>query len=193
MAYTPIATPNLLNDPGVLFWAPLGSTLPTCTVVGSVMTDSWPVAWIPLGMTDAGSTFTPSTTIEAVNAAESFDPIAWRTTGRTATVEFMLKNFTAANLVKAMNGAPTTVTGSTTTTLTQIDPVTLGNEVRCMLGWESTDSTVRIIWFQVINSGDLAMAFVKAPSVANIPWHANLEKPLSTQPFRIFTAGTARA
>src|SRR5690349_5179498 len=98
MANGTIARPNLMEDPGFLYWAPLGTTVPTSTVVGSVFTDTWPVAWIPLGMTDAGSTVSSSLTVSEVDAAESIDPIAYRTTGRASSVTFALKSFTATNL-----------------------------------------------------------------------------------------------
>lgn len=193
MSFTAVATPNLLNDPGVLFRAPIGSTLPTNTVAGSVFTDTWPIAWVQLGMTDTGSEWDTTTNVSPVNAAETLDPIAYRTTDRSGQVMFMLKSFTATNLAQALNGAVTTVTGAAATTLTQIDPVTLGQEVRSMIGWESQDSTVRMVAFQVINSGTLKFAMAKAPSTAQIPWTAMMEKPSATQPYRIWTAGVGRA
>jgi hypothetical protein len=183
----------LLNDPGFLLWAPLGSSLPTNTVVGSVFTDAWPVAWIPLGITDTGSEFDTNLTVAPIPAAESLDPIAYRTTDRTSQITFMLKNFTATNLQRALNGATTTVTGTTTTTMTQIDPPVLGTETRFMLGWESNDGTVRLVGFQCVNSGSIKTTFAKAPSTATIPFTAMLEKPSTSQPYRWFTAGTARA
>lgn len=193
MAYSAIATPNLLTDPGVLFWAPLGSTLPTNTVAGSVFTDTWPVAWIQLGMTASGSHLNPQLTTSPIPAAESIDPIAYRTTDRATSVTFNLLSFTATNLSRTLNGAPTTVTGTGATTLTKVSPPSPGSEVRCMIGFESLDSTVRYIAYQVINSGSIDMAWDKAPNVTNLPWTGNLEKPASTQPFDFWFAGTARA
>lgn len=193
MANGAIATPTLLTDPGFLYWAPIGSSLPTGTVVGSVFTDTWPVAWIALGMTDAGTDFDRTLTTAPIQSAESIDPIAYRTTDRASTVKFMLKNVTATNLARAMNGSALTVTGSGTTTMTQIDPPSPGSETRCMIGFESLDSTYRFVAFQVINSGAQTMSFKKAPSNTAISWTGQLEKPSSTQPFREWTAGTARA
>jgi hypothetical protein len=193
MANSAIATPTLLTDPGFLYWAPVGSTLPTGTVVGSVFTDTWPVAWIPLGMTDSGTKFSPNLTVNPITAAESIDPIAYRTTDRSTSITFMLKSFTATNLQRALNGATTTVTGATTTTMTKLDPPQPGSETRCMIGFESLDSTFRFIAYQVINSGSIDLTFDKAPSNTSIPWNAMLEKPTSTQPFSIWTAGVARA
>jgi hypothetical protein len=194
MANAAITTPNLLTDPGFLYWAPLGTTEPTGTVVGSVFTDTWPVSWVPLGMTDAGSDFDPTLTTAPIVSAESIDPIAYRTTDRATTVTFMLMSFTATNLQRALNGAATTVTGSTTTTLTKLEPPTPGTETRCMLGWESLDSTVRWIARQVINSGSLKMTNAKSPAHAAVPWTGQLEKPAGTvQPFGWQFAGTNRA
>lgn len=193
MANGTMATPNLQMEAGFLYWAPLGTTLPTNTVAGSVFSDTWPVAWIALGMTDAGSTISTQLTVQEVDAAESYVPLAWRTTGRTSSVTFALKNFTATNLQRALNGATATVTGTTTTTLTQLDPPEVGQEVRCMLGWESVASDVRFIGYQCINSGDISVALQKAPANANIPFTLNLEKPSATQEYTWWTAGTARA
>lgn len=193
MALPSIATPNLLVNPGRLFWAPLGTTLPTGTVTGSVFTDTWPVAWIPLGMTDSGSVFKSSTTVSPNEAAESLDPIKYLTVSRTGEVTFMLKDFTATNLSRAFNGAVTTVTGSTTTTMTTIDPVQLGLEIRCMIGYESEDSTFRWVANQVLNSGDITLTMAKAPANTSIPWTGVLEKPSTAQPWKMWTAGEARA
>lgn len=70
---------------------------------------------------------------------------------------------------------------------------TPGQEVRAMLGWESSDSTVRIVVLQALSSGSVEMAFQKAPDFARIPLTFNMELPSgATQPFQIFTAGIAR-
>jgi hypothetical protein len=101
--------------------------------------------------------------------------------------------FTATNLARAFNGATTAVTGTGATTITKIDPPSVGNEVRAMIGFESLDSTFRFIAYQVINSGDLKFAFNKAPAKTSIPWIGLMEKPASTQPWSAWTAGAARA
>lgn len=193
MANGTMATPATMLDPGFLYWAPLGTAVPTNTVAGSVFTDTWPIAWIQLGMTDSGSKFSSDLTVEPVTAAESFDPLAYRTTGRASSVSFALKSFTAANLVRTFNGASTVVTGSTTTTLTKISPPAPGTEVRAMIGFESLDSTFRFVAYQVINSGTIELSFEKAPATTTLPWTAQLEKPASTQPWDMWTAGATRA
>ena len=184
---------NLLTDAGFLLWAPLGTALPANTVVGGVFTDPWPVAWIPLGPTTDGSKIDDNATVSEIESAESYYPLAYRTTKREAQVSFNLMNFTATNLSRALNGAVTTVTGTTTTTMTQVDGPNPVAEVPCMIGYESLDSTVRWVGYQCRNSGNISVALAKAPSTATIAWMANLEKPASSQPYSWFTAGEDRA
>jgi hypothetical protein len=193
MTNAALVAPQLLTDAGFLYWAPVGSTLPSCTVVGGVFTDTWPVAWVSPGMTEGGTDIDLTTTVSPILAAEQIDPLAYRTTDRTGTITFELKSFVAANLARALNGAVTTVTGATTTTLTQIDPPAIGTEVRVMIGYESLDCTFRFVAFQTINAVDIKMTMTKAPKNTNIPCKFNFEKPATTQPWRAWTAGTARA
>jgi hypothetical protein len=193
MAQT-IPTPQLLTDPGCLFYAPLGTALPANTVAGGVFTDAWPVAWKKPGMTADGTEFHPSVTVSPITAAEAIDPIAYRTTDRSTTLQFALMSGTATNLALGLNGATTTVTGAAATTLTQVSPVGPGLETRYMWGWESINADVRLIAYQGINSGDLSLNLKKAPSAATFAFTVNLEVPPSTgKPFDWFFAGVARA
>jgi len=187
------AVPNILQDPGYLFWAPLGSSEPTNTVVGSKFTDSWPVAWLSLGATEDGSEFSFETSVEAVRVAEFFDPIKWSTTDRSGSIAFNLADWTLTNFKRAMNGGTlTVVSGTGATTLNSYTPPSPGAEVRSMIGWEALDGTVRIIMYQTINSGTVASAFKKAPGYAVIPCTFNFEVPAAGSPFKMYTAGTAR-
>lgn len=182
-----------LSDAGFLLWAPLGSTLPANTVVGSVFTDSWPVAWVPLGRTAAGSKVEDNATISEFESAEDYYSIDSRTTKRAVTVTFNLLNFTATNLSRALNGAVTTVTGTTTTTMTQVDAPNPQNEVPCMIGYESLDATVRWVARQARNGGNMTAQFAKAPNMAQIAWTGNCTLPASGAVYSWFTAGTNRA
>jgi len=193
MANSALALPALLTDPGFLYWAPLGTALPTPVSTASAFSDAWPVAWIPLGMTVGGTDFDPNTTVSPIVAAEEIDPIAYRTTARTGTLTFELLSVTATNLGRAFNGATLTVTGVTAGTITQLDPPAIGTEVRAMIGFESLDSTFRFVAYQVFNSGSVKMSFNKAPATTSIPWTGMLEKPASTQPWSMWFAGAARA
>lgn len=197
MANPALASPTLLTDPGYLYWAPLGSAVPAMTVVASKFSVSWAAPWIPMGATEAGSEFSTTTTVSAINVAELLDAVAWRATDRTSAFTFAIASVTASQLSKAFNGAQTAVTqgtaGDTTTQSTQITPVTPGSEVRAMIGWESYDSTTRIVGYQCFNGGNIKLTFAKAPSKTAIPWQANLEVPSSGVPWNIWTAGAARA
>ena len=187
------ATPNVLTDPGYLFWAPLASAEPTNTVVGSKFTDAWPVAWLSLGATEDGTEFNYEINVEAVRAAEFLDPIKWATTERNGNISFTMVNWTLTNLKYAMNGGTqTVVSGTTTTQLNSYIPPVPGQEVRCMIGWESLDSTVRLICYQTINSGTVTSAFKKAPDKAGIAAQFNFEVPASGIPWKAYTAGVAR-
>lgn len=186
---------NVLSDPGYLWMAPIGTAEPTPTVVASKFSDVIPVAWIPLGATTDGSTFSYSTSIEAVRVAEYFDPIKYSTTERNGSIAFNLANYTLSNWKRALNGgvAALTSTGTAGTELTSYEPPAAGSEVRSMLLWESTDSTVRILIRQGIQGGEISSAFQKAPSIAAIPCTFNMEIPSSgVQPFKMWGAGTAR-
>lgn len=189
-----VAKPNLLVDPGFLWIAPLGTTAPTNTVTAGVFSDTVAAAWLPLGATTEGSAFTNSVEVEPVEVAEFFDPVMYATTGRATSLAFALADWTLSNYQRAVNGgvaalAPSGAAGSELTTLEPVDP---GDEVRCMLLWESTDSTVRIMIRQAIQGGEVASEFRKAPALAAIPCTYNVEVPDSGKPWTIWGAGTTR-
>jgi hypothetical protein len=195
MAPSAVAVPNVLSDPGYLFIAPLASSAPTMTVTGSVFTDTWPVAWLPLGATEDGSEFSYSTKVDPIRVAEFFDPIQFRTTERGGSIAFNLANFGLSNYRRALNGgtaALTATSGSGTTALYQVSPPTPGSEVRCMIGWESLDNTLRLVCYQTIQGGEVKSSFKKAPSLAVIPCTFNLEVPTSGVPFTFSGAGATR-
>ena len=186
------AVPKLATEPGFLFWAPLGSAEPTHTVAGSVFTDTWPVAWISLGATEEGSNFDFTTSTEMIEAAEFYDPLKYVSTGRSGSVAFALLNISAANVKRALNGGALTTTGTAATTMTVYTPPKVGSEVRCMIGWESQDSTERLIAYQCFNTAGISIARRKGAAKANIPVEFALELPLSGDPFKYVTAGVDR-
>lgn len=189
-----MAVPAVLTDPGALFWAPLATAIPANTVAGSKFTDSWLSPWVPLGATIDGSEFDYDIKTAEVSVAEFFDPIRWATTGRSGQFTFSMADFTAKKLSYAMNGGTlTVVSGSGATQLNKLAPPAVGSETRAMIGWESLDSTVRVVAYQTINSGQIKLAFKKVPSLTAIACQFNLESPVATQPFEIYTAGATRA
>lgn len=197
MAPAAVATPAILTDPGYLFIAPLLSTLPTNTVTGSVFTDAWAAAWIPLGATEEGSTFSYETTVEPISVAEFFDPITYRTTARAGSIAFNLANWSLSNYNRALNGgvaALTPTSGTGATALYDVTAPTPGTETRCMIGWESLDNTLRLICHQTIQGGAIETAFAKAPALGVIPCTFNLEVPAAGgSPFKLSGAGATRA
>lgn len=189
------AVPNVLVDPGYLFVAPLASTLPTNTVVGGVFTDAWPAAWLSLGATEEGSTFTYSSTVEPISVAEYFDPISYRTTERSGSIAFNLADWTLTNYRRAVNGgvaALTATSGTGDTTLGTLEPPEPGDEVRCMIGWESLDNTVRLVAHQTIQGGEVSSAFQRAPDKALIPCTFQMEVPSGGKPWALYSAGADR-
>lgn len=188
-----IAVPKIATDPGYLFHAPLGTAAPTSTVVGSVFTDAWPSEWVALGATDEGHAFNWQTSTEAVEAAEFLDPLAYKETGRTGSVAFALVSITLQNLRRALNGGTVATTGTTTTTKTTYTPPGLGQSVRSMIGWESQDSTERLICYQVFNTGSVEIARRKGAARATIPVEFSIEVGANGKPWDYITAGVDRA
>jgi hypothetical protein len=125
--------------------------------------------------------------------AEFFDPIRYATTDRAGNFAFNLASYTLDNWKRAMNGGTyTLVSGTGATALTSFSPPAPGAEVRCMIGWESLDSTLRLICYQTLQGGEITSAYRKAPSIALIPCQFNFEVPSSGKPFEFFAAGAAR-
>jgi hypothetical protein len=188
-----VATPLIATDPGWLFWAPLGTAEPTHAVTGSVFSDVWPAAWIPLGATDGGSTFNWQTTTDQVLVAEFLDPIKYIATGRSGSISFSLASVHMENFRRSMNGGTVASSGTGATSMRTYTPPALGADVRCMIGWESQDSTERLIAYQAYNSGQVSISRAKGTAKATLNCEFNLEVPASGNPFKYLTAGVARA
>jgi hypothetical protein len=183
------AIPQLLTDPGFLLAAPLGSALPDTPPVGGVFTAAWDIAWVNLGPTAEGSTFSYASTVEPIRAAELFDPVRYATTERSGNIAFNLIDYTLRNLNLALNGGvgalvPTSGTGETA--LYTLEPPDPGEEVRVMIGWEALDRTVRLVGHQTMQGGEISTAFQRAPSTAAIPCTFNFEVPPGGKPWTIY-------
>lgn len=191
-----VVTPFVLTDPGYLFIAPLASTVPANTVAASKFTDAWPAAWLPLGATEEGSTFSYSSTVEPIKVAEFFDPISYRTTERAGSIAFNLADFTLSNYRRALNGGVAALAATSGATadvyLGTLEPPDPGAEVRAMIGWESLDNTLRLVCRQTIQGGEVSSAFKRAPQKALIPCTFNLEVPASAKPWVMWSAGGDR-
>lgn len=175
-----------------MYYAPLATSFPANTVVGSVFTDAWPGGWILLGVTREGHEFNYEIQTEDIEAAEYLDRISVVTTGRSAGMSFDLMQVHATNLKRALNGGTLSTSGSGTTLLSTFTPPQPGAEVRSMIGWESTDSTERLILPQAFQTGSLTINRRKGADNASFPleWAAEIDG--SGNPFYVYTAGTVR-
>jgi hypothetical protein len=116
--------------PGWLKIAPLATVEPVD------LTAAWNVAWVDLGYTSEGSTFTFTPSFEAIEVAEELTPISYEKTSQEVQLAFEAAEMTAKNLQYAFNGGTiTTGTGIVTFEPPAVDAAA----VRVMIGWESFD------------------------------------------------------
>ncbi|MFJ8690279.1 phage tail tube protein [Micromonospora wenchangensis] len=188
-----VAPKNALSfGAGWLYWAPLGTSVPACTVSGSVFTDTWPVGWVLLGVTREGHEFNYELSTEDVEAAEYLDPIATVTTGRTAGMSFEMMQIHATNLKRALNGGTIATSGSGATLRSELTPPAMGQETRCMLGWESQDLTERLYAEQAFQTGSLSIARRKGADNAGLPTEWRFEPAADGNPYHHIFAGAVR-
>ncbi len=194
MATPTINAAMILNNPGILYFAPAGTAEPSQTVASSVFsTAAWGGAWVQLGPTDNGTEFGDNPTSEDIEVEESYWPVKRVVTKREATVAFALAHFTATNLSTVTNGAGIAVTGSGATQLNTVTPVAIGAEVRGMIGWQSQDDSVRFIAYQALQLGEVKPAMRKGANKALLACTWKLELGPAGYAYRMFFAGTTRA
>lgn len=151
----PIATispTQIKTGPGRIYYAPLGTTIPTFSAASSVVTGTW-TSFLEVGATDEGLTYNESTDTDPVTVAESLYPVKVVTTSKSATVAFSIAQVSDLNWALAANGGTITVTGTSGTKLSKYVPPLAGSEVRVMLGFHSLDGTEVLVWPQVFNTG----------------------------------------
>lgn len=176
---------------GYLYYNSSGGGEPGWTVTGSVFTDPW-TGWSLLGITREGHEFNYEIDTDTIEAAEYLDPLLYVTTGRNAGISFELMQIHATNFRRALNGGTLTTAGSGTTLRSTYRPPAIGAEIRCMIGWESTDNTERLIIEQAFQIGSIAINRRKGAENATIPCEFRCEIAPSGDPFRYETAGTLR-
>jgi len=169
--------------PGKLKVALIGSAEPTDLVT------AWPVAWLDIGYTHAGTNFTSTLSTANVEVAEELWPVAVVPTGIVAQVKFIAAQLTAKILQRAYNGG-TITTGSG---FVIFDPPPAGVPVRYMYGWESDDLQERWIFRKCLNAGAVSIDRQKGENKAGIPFELNLEKPAGVEPFRVILDSTRAA
>lgn len=170
--------------PGKLFIAPLGSTEP------ADLTTAWPAAWVGVGYTEEGSSFSYEVSYEDVPVAEELDPIDSKPTGRNASVSFASAEVTAENLKRAMNGGTIT----TGTGIKTFEPPELGVETNVMLGFESEDGEERWVWRQCKQTGTVEMARRKGATKTTIANSFKVFKPAAGgAPFKVIISDARTA
>ncbi len=156
---------------GKLWVASLGATQPTnaSTVLVESEDDGADGEWVPVGYTEAGSTFTYTVASEGIQVAEELEEILRKRTSTSSTIAFAMAEATSRNLTLAMNGgliaAPTSIT-----------PVDAEDEIRVMFCLE-TDSGARWLFRRCYNTGNVEMTNGKAPAKRLIPVTYTCEKP----------------
>lgn len=146
--------------PGWLKIAPLGTAIPADLIA------AWNVAFVDVGYTAEGSTFTFTPSFEAVEVAEENEPISYEKTGQEVTAAFEAAEITARNLQIAFNGGTiTTGTGIVTYEPPAADVVA----TYVMLGWEAFDKKERWIFRKCLQTGASELARRKAPDKSTIP------------------------
>lgn len=159
--------------PGLIYVAPIGTAEPTS---GSA---ALPSAWVAIGYTESGHTFTSETTVAPVEVAEVLPPILYSATTRATKLECQLAEINAQNFAVAFNGG---TIGSPAGGQVTFEPPSLGQEQRLMLMWQSDDGQEALLLRKVLCSGAVAIARQKAPNKALIPVTFQCELPTNGDP-----------
>src|SRR3954469_3401605 len=156
-----VPQPTVLTDPGILWIAPLGTAEPTPTSAANKFTDALPAAWLLLGPTDEGSSFSDSVSTDTITVAEFLNAIKNVVTGRTSKLSFALASWTLSNYRRAINGGVAAIApvGTVGAEVTSLEPPIEGQEVRGMIVWESTDSSLRLLGRQSFQTGEVSSDF----------------------------------
>lgn len=190
MAVATVTSGLIQSGPGRLYYAPLGTAIPTITAAASKIAATW-TSWVQVGSTDAGITYTESAETADINVAESLYPIRTVTTGKSSRVSGTLNEISDLNWKLVMNGGTPTVSGTGATKLTTYVPPLVGAEVRVMLAFVDNLDTEAIVWPQCFNVGSVEYVRGSYETKAGLSFEFNAEIPASgyTTPYQRFTAG----
>lgn len=191
MAIGTVDPTQIKTGPGRIYYAPLGTTIPTFTAAASKVSGAW-TSWVEVGATDEGLTFSESTDTEDVRVAESLYAIKTVTTGKSGTVAFSISHISDLNWKLASNGGTITITGTGATKLSVYVPPLAGSEVRVMLGFQSLDDDEVIVWPQVFNAAgfETPRSTFSAKHVLPVSFTVELPDPaVLTTPYKRWVAG----
>lgn len=154
---------NVVAGPGWLYVAPFGTTFPTdaTTPLGN--------AFVPVGYTEEGSTFSYAITREDLNVAEEVSPIKSYTTAVETKVAFSMAEATAENLILALNGG-------VVSSPTEVEPPAPGTESYITMVLEA-DTGARWLYRKCVQTGTVEVAHKKAPDKTLIPVEFKLYVP----------------
>jgi hypothetical protein len=189
-----VPQPYLLTDPGILWIAPVGTAEPTPAATAGKFSDTLPAAWLLLGPTTEGSSFSDAVNTDTISVAEFRTAVRTVVTGRESKLSFALASWTLSNYRRAINGGVAAIapTGAAGSEVTSLEPPVEGSETRAMLIWESTDSTVRIMGRQCFQTGEVASDFKPAADNAVIPCEFTFEQPATgLRPWKMWATQTA--
>jgi hypothetical protein len=188
-----LPTTPLAKGPGTLFWAPPSTAMPDYTVAGSVFSVNAWTGWFKLGPTMSGHEFGYDLKTSPIQVAEFLDDIDQVTEGRTVHMKFEIVLITATNFVRALNRPTPATTGSGTTLRTTVKAPALGAELYCMIGWQSSDDTERIVAANAIQIGSLSVKRDKGAKIATYALEYKFFPDANGDPFVSDFAGSARA
>lgn len=178
----PFSADSLSLGAGTLYWAPLGSTEP------QTLTDAWPAAWKAIGYTRAGHQFTMTRSSEALFEPYAGWPTLYALGHGEAFVAFDAAEETRTKWDLAMGAnTATLVTGGSV-----VEPAAVGTDpTRVMLGWESNDGELRMVWRRCLNVASIEVKREKTPAYATLPLKMACELPLDNKlPFKMIFADT---
>ena len=191
MAAPTIQPTQIKSGPGRIYYAPLGTAIPTLTASASKVSGTW-TSWIEVGATDAGLTYNESTDASPIRVAESQYDIRSVVTSKSGSVAFNMSHVSDVNWKLAANGGTLTTTGTGATKLGVFVPPLIGAEVRVMLGFLSLDEEEALVWPQVFNTGGFETERGAIDAKHGLPVSFTVELPdaaVLTTPYKRWTAG----
>lgn len=194
MAVNTVTSGLIESGPGKIYYAPLGTAIPTITAAASKVAATW-TNWVNPGSTDAGITYTESVETADIKVAESLYPVRTVTTGKSSRIAFVMSEISDLNWKLACNGGTITTSGTGATKLNTYVPPLVGSEVRVMLAFVSNLDTEIIVWPQVFNVGNVEYVRGTYEAKAGLSVEFNAEIPATgyTTPYQRFTAGSLAA
>lgn len=191
MAIATVTPGQIKAGPGRIYYAPLGTTIPTFTAVANKVSGTW-TSWVEVGATDEGLTYSESTDTEEIRVAESLYPVRTVTTGKTGSVAFAMSHISDINWKLAANGGTIATTGTGATKINTFVPPLAGSEIRVMLGFQSLDDDEVLVWPQVFNTEGFETARSGFADKHVLPVTFTVELPdpaVLTTPYKRWTTG----